>query len=152
MASVARSSFTAPESAARRPCQRRLTLESLENRLLLATLPAGFVETSVAAGLSGATAMELSPGGDLWVLEQSGSVKRFRPGITTADVVGNVSGLGLNSQGERGLLGIAFDPQYATNKRFFLYYSATTPNLQYLVMWFWVFYSNLVEYFFACSC
>src|SRR5262245_16396827 len=82
----------------------RLRLEALESRAMLATLPAGFVEAPVAAGLSRATAMEFSPSGDLWVLEQGGAVKRFRPGSTTADVVGNVSGLGLDSQGERGLL------------------------------------------------
>ena len=39
-----------------------------------------------------ATAMEIAPNGDLWVLEQGGVVKRFAPGSTTADVVGNVSG------------------------------------------------------------
>src|SRR5262245_65474871 len=89
--------------------RRRLLVEALEKRALLATLPSGFVESSVAAGLSGATAMEFAPNGDLWVLEQTGAVKRFRPGSTVADVVGNVSGTGLHAQGERGLLGTAVE-------------------------------------------
>src|SRR6266576_6655049 len=102
---------------------RRPTFERLERRELLANLPPGFVETPVATGLTDATAMEFAPNGDLWVLQQGGLVKRFRAGSTTADVVGNISNLGLNSDGERGVLGIAFDPQYATNKEVYLYYT-----------------------------
>src|SRR5262245_22944547 len=98
-------------TAAPRPstCQRRLLVEQLECRSLLATLPQGFTETAIATGLNNATAMELAPNGDLWVLEQGGDVKRFRPGSTAADVVGDISTLGLSSVGERGVLGIAFD-------------------------------------------
>jgi glucose/arabinose dehydrogenase len=121
----------------------------LESRALLATLPVGFTETPAAAGLSAATAMEFAPNGDLWVLEQAGAVKRFRPGSTTADIVGNVSGLGLSSVGERGLLGIAFDPQYATTKQVFLYYTATSPNTHNRISSFTVMDSNAADYFFA---
>src|SRR3954471_8174832 len=74
--------------------ERRLFVERLESRELLATLPAGFVETAVADGVFSGTAMEFAPNGDLWVLEQTGAVKRFRPTSTIADVVGNVSTLG----------------------------------------------------------
>ena len=141
----------APTTAA---CQhrrrfRRIALETLENRTLLATLPSGFTETAVAAGIASGTAMEFAPNGDLWVLEQAGAVKRFRPGSTTADVVGNVSGLGLSSAGERGLLGIAFDPQYATNKQVFLYYTATTPAIHNRISRFTVNDVDAADYFFA---
>src|SRR5687768_7970049 len=91
------------------PRRARLGMEALEDRTTPATLPTGFAETAVATGLSSATAMEVAPNGDLWVLEQAGAVKRFRPGSTTADLVANLSPLGLNASGERGLLGIAFD-------------------------------------------
>ena len=69
----------------------RLGLERLEDRTTPATLPTGFTEAAVATGLSSATAMEFAPNGDLWVLEQGGAVKRFRPGSTTADLVANLS-------------------------------------------------------------
>jgi hypothetical protein len=58
--------------------RRRLLVEQLERRELLASLPAGFAEAMVAAGLTNATAMELAPGGDVWVLEQSCQAVRIR--------------------------------------------------------------------------
>jgi glucose/arabinose dehydrogenase len=128
---------------------RRLTFEPLENRALLATLPAGFAEAAIAVGLSNATAMEISPGGDLWVLEQGGAVKRFRPGSTTADVVGRLGGLGMNSSGERGLLGIAFDPQYATSKQVFLYYTSTAGGTHNRISRFTVNDADAADFYFA---
>src|SRR6476620_7178628 len=108
---------------------RRLAVEALEPRALLATLPPGFEEALAADHLSNATAREFAPNGDLWVLEQGGLVKRFQSGTTTADVVGDISTLGLSSVGERGVLGIAFDPQYAADKQIYLYYTAVSPAI-----------------------
>jgi len=123
--------------------------ETLEDRLLLAALPTGFSETVVASGLSNATAMEIAPNGDIWVLEQAGNVKRFRSGTTTADVVGNLAGLGLSSSGERGVLGIAFDPNYASNKFVYLYYTSTaTPNPHNRISRFTVNDASSTDYFF----
>src|SRR5262245_43401813 len=137
-------------SSAERRAFRRLLLEPLENRSLLASLPAGFTETLVADGLSDATAMEIAPNGDLWVLEQGGAVKRFRPGSTTADTVGNLSALGLDSNGERGLLGIAFDPSYTTNKFVYLYYTSTdAPTPHNRVSRFTVNDANAADYSFV---
>lgn len=132
------------------PRQRRrrsLFAERLEPRMLLATLPTGFTETAVATGISSGTAMELAPNGDLWVLQQGGIVKRFVPGSTTADVVGNLSTLGMSSSGERGLLGIAFDPDYATNKHVYLYYTATSPGTHNRISRFTVNDSDPGDYF-----
>src|SRR5262245_58907097 len=97
---------------ATRLASTRLSVEPLEDRTVPATLPVGFTESVVASGLDGPTAMEISPNGDLWVLQKEGIVKRFVPGSTTGDVVGNLGPLGLTAAGEHGLLGIAFDPDY----------------------------------------
>jgi glucose/arabinose dehydrogenase len=126
--------------------QARLQVRRLEDRTTPANLPTGFDEAAVATGLTDATAMEIAPNGDLWVLEQAGVVKRFRPGSTTADVVGNLSGLGLDSNGERGLLGIAFDPQYATNKFVYFYYTATSPTTHNRISRFTVDDANAADY------
>ncbi len=90
--------------------RRSLQVQALEPRLALTTLPAGFTETLVTTGsnLSSPTAMDFSPTGELWVLEQSGNVKLIR-GDGTAHIAID---LDVDSSGERGLLGIAFDPAY----------------------------------------
>src|SRR3712207_9409620 len=35
----------------------------------------------------------------------------------------------VSSSGERGLLGVAFDPDFATNQYVYVYYTATTPAI-----------------------
>src|SRR5262245_10064140 len=124
----------------------RLVLEFLEDRTTPATLPPGFSETAVATGLSNATAMEFAPNGDLWVLEQTGALKRFRPGSTTADLIANIANLGLDSQGERGLLGSAFDPNYNSDKWVYLYYPSTSDGTHNRLRPFTVDDSNPSDY------
>ncbi|HKB05858.1 MAG TPA: PQQ-dependent sugar dehydrogenase [Gemmataceae bacterium] len=110
-----------------------LRLQSLETRETPTTLPAGFSETRVTtnATLTNPTAMEFSPDGQLWVLEQGGRVKVIR-----ADGSAHIAAtLSVDSQGERGLLGIAFAPDYdgagPNVDRVYLYYTepANSPDL-----------------------
>lgn len=91
-----------------------------------ATLPAGFVETQIASGLTGPTAMEIAPDGRIFVLEEGGRVRVIKNGalLPTPFVT-----LNTNTQGERGVLGVAFDPNFATNRFVYLYYTATTPAI-----------------------
>jgi glucose/arabinose dehydrogenase len=85
-----------------------------------ATLPAGFVETTYANGLSSPTAMEIAPDGRLFVCLQGGSLRVIKNGslLPTPFV-----SLTVDSAGERGLLGIAFDPNFATNNFVYVYYT-----------------------------
>jgi glucose/arabinose dehydrogenase len=89
---------------------RRLTVQPLEDRRTPTVLPAGFTETLLTtnSNLSSPTAMEFSPTGQLWVLEQGGALKVVQANGTTHTAIS----LTVDSAGERGLLGIAFDPQY----------------------------------------
>ena len=96
--------------------------EPLEPRLLLATLPAGFSETQIT-GLSSPTAMEFAPDGRLFVAQQNGVMRIIKNG---ALVSGQFFDLDVNSTGERGLLGIAFDPNFNTNKFIYVYYTTNT--------------------------
>jgi glucose/arabinose dehydrogenase len=96
--------------------------------------PPGFAETilvdgSSASGAFAATAIAYEPGtGHLWVLEKgaSGSA-RVRVRQATTGAVSTALTLGcVDSAGERGLLGIAFDPQWlsgGTSRRVYLYYT-----------------------------
>ncbi|CAK9086093.1 HHIP-like protein 1 [Durusdinium trenchii] len=102
------------------------TVEALESRELLAVLPAGFQETRVAEGLSTPTDMEFSPDGRLFVLEKGGRVRIVESGVLLAEPFLTISP---NTEGERGLLGLAFDPEFENNGYVYIYYtrSGITP-------------------------
>jgi glucose/arabinose dehydrogenase len=59
----------------------------------------------------------------LFIVEQRGLIKVLQPGATTPTVFLDVSSIVSSAGGERGLWGLAFHPQYSTNRRFFIYYS-----------------------------
>src|SRR4051812_11404882 len=114
-------SHRARRRATRRPAFRP-RLEAMERRVTPTTLPTGFVEAPVVSGLSAPTAMDFAPDGRLFVLEQGGNVKLVRGDGTTWTALH----LNVDSQNERGVLGIAFDPAFSTNHYVYLYY--TNPN------------------------
>src|SRR5688572_15611876 len=89
-----------------------------------ATLPAGFVEAQFGSTLGGApTAMAFAPDGRLFVCLQGGQLRVIKNGALLATPFVSLS---VNSSGERGLLGIAFDPDFATNQFVYLYYTTNT--------------------------
>ena len=88
-----------------------------------ATLPAGFAETRIATGLASPTAMAFAPDGRLFVTQQTGALRVIRNGSLLAQPFLTVS---VNSSGERGLLGVAFDPNFATNNFVYVYYTTST--------------------------
>lgn len=59
-----------------------------------------------------------------FIVERAGVVRVAQPGSSTSTVFLNMTSL-TSTDGEGGLLSIAFHPQYETNRRFFAYY--TTP-------------------------
>lgn len=61
----------------------------------------------------------------LFIVEQGGVIKVLQPGATTPTVFLDITAKVL-SGGERGLLGLAFHPQYAVNRRFFVNYTRQT--------------------------
>src|SRR5678810_225842 len=76
-----------------------------------ATLPAGFSETQIS-GLTSPTAMEIAPDGRIFVCQQTGGLRVIKNGalLSTSFLT-----LSVDSSGERGLLGVTFDPNFATN-------------------------------------
>ena len=63
----------------------------------------------------------------LWVVEQRGVIRLVRGGAVVGDFLDIRSRV--DFRGERGLLGLAFHPDYATNGRFFIYYNPDGANL-----------------------
>lgn len=66
----------------------------------------------------------------LFIVEQGGRIRIFD--VTTNSLLARpfltISGL-LSTGGERGLLGMAFDPQYETNRQFYVYYTNPAGNI-----------------------
>jgi glucose/arabinose dehydrogenase len=85
-----------------------------------ATLPSGFVETTVASGIASPTAMAIAPDGRIFVCSQSGALRVIKNGVLLAAPFVT---LPVDSIGERGLLGVAFDPHFTLNHYIYLYYT-----------------------------
>ena len=92
-------------------------------------LPSVHVSLSrVVAGLSSPVAVSSAGDGRLFVVEQTGKIVIVQGGAVTGtflDVSGSIS-----CCGERGLLGLAFHPQYASNGRFFVRYTDTVGDIR----------------------
>jgi glucose/arabinose dehydrogenase len=96
--------------------------------LFAQNLPANFSRVTVGgntAAISNPTVMAFAPDGRIFVAQQNGVLRVFKNDqlLPTPFI-----SLTVNSDGERGLIGIAFDPDFATNSYIYLYYTtATTP-------------------------
>ena len=106
----------------------RTVFERLEGRVLFSTLPAGFTETTVANLPAGTHAtMAFAPDGRLFVADTTNNaIRLIKNGALQSTPVLN---LVVSHQSERGINGIAFDPNFASapagQKYVYVYY--TTP-------------------------
>lgn len=89
------------------------------------SLPAGFSRVKVAS-IDIATAIAFAPDGRLFVCQKDGKVRIIKNGslLTSPFVTLTVA-----QDGERGISGMTFDPNFATNKYLYIYYTATTPTI-----------------------
>jgi glucose/arabinose dehydrogenase len=92
-------------------------------------LPTGFTQSQVVSGFTDPMDMEFAPDGRLFVAEQAGKLRVLKSNgdlATFLDISTKV-----DSAFERGLMGVAFDPNYSTNRFIYLYYTrkatSTTP-------------------------
>jgi glucose/arabinose dehydrogenase len=85
-----------------------------------ATLPAGFSETRIATGLASPTAMAVAPDGRVFVAEKGGTLRVVKNDTLLSQPFLTVS---VDTAGERGLLGVAFDPDYQSNRFVYVYYT-----------------------------
>lgn len=106
----------------------RTQLQSLESRCVLATLQSGFAESLVASGLSQATSIDFSPDNKLFITEQAGTMQVWKNGSRLqANFFANAP-IVTQATGERGLLGVTFDPNYLTNHFVYVYYTTTAAD------------------------
>ena len=77
----------------------------------------------ITSGLNQPLYLTSAPGDDrLFIVEKGGAVRVYDPGVGLLPT--SYLNIPVSSGGERGLLGLAFDPDFATNQRFFTYYTS----------------------------
>ena len=91
------------------------------------TLPPGFVMHTIASGLDRPTAIDFLPDGELLITEQAGFVKLLTPTNMRSETVLDLSGE-VNGIIERGMTGIAVDPNFTSNGHIFLLYTYDSPG------------------------
>lgn len=84
------------------------------------SFPAGFTSLVHATGLNLPTTMAFAPDGTIFVTEQQGNVRVIKDGQMLPQPFLTVN---VDWTQERGLLGVAFDPQFETNQYVYIYYT-----------------------------
>ncbi len=92
--------------------------------MLAVVVPPGFVVDRRAEGLTGATAMAISPDGRLFVCEQTGALRLVKDGRLLAEPFVR---LRVDSRWERGLIGVAIDPEFPREPFVYVNYVADAP-------------------------
>jgi glucose/arabinose dehydrogenase/N-acetylneuraminic acid mutarotase len=104
------------------PDTARCTVESLEGRTLLAvTLPDGFEQTQWTRGFNTPTAQEFAPDGRLFVTEKAGAVRVVSANGELLDKP--FVKVDADTYIDRGLVSLAFDPDFENNGFVYLYYT-----------------------------
>ncbi len=86
-------------------------------------LPPNFEETTAFSGLVNPTVVRFAADGRVLVAEKSGLIKSYSGlGDTTADTVADLRGA-VHNFWDRGLLGMALDPGFASNNRVYVLYT-----------------------------
>jgi glucose/arabinose dehydrogenase len=89
----------------------------------VATLPAGFQESVVFSGLSAPTNVEFSNDGRIFVAEKSGLIKVFDNLSDTTPTTFADLRTKVYNYSDRGLLGLALDPNFPTNPYVYVLYT-----------------------------
>ena len=91
-----------------------------------AGLPINFAETEIAGQLD-PTSMTFAPDGRIFVCEKNGKVRVVKNGALLATPFVTIT---VDNSNERGLQSLAFDPEFATNQRVYIFYTAASPSVR----------------------
>ena len=89
-----------------------------------AAVPGGFSDAVWVADLGSTTAMTFMPDGRALITQQGGALRVVKNGALVSTPMVSLT---VDARGERGLLGVAVDPQFATNGWIYLYYTTPSP-------------------------
>jgi glucose/arabinose dehydrogenase len=87
-----------------------------------ATVPPGFTDV-LLFNLGSPTALAFTPDGRMLVTTQSGQLRVYKAGALLATPALSFGAGTICTDSERGLLGVAVDPAFATNRFVYLYYT-----------------------------
>ena len=90
------------------------------------TLPQSFQESTVISGLSFPTAVRFAPDGRVFVAEQSGLIKVY-PGLGGTPTIFADLTAEVTMTGDRGLLGLALDPNFPITPYVYALYTRDAP-------------------------
>ncbi len=88
-----------------------------------------FETTTICSGLIQPMDIEVAPDGTLFLIEINGTVKRIDPASGQAIIVGKLK---VTQAQENGLIGLALDPNFASNGWIYLHYSPPDFSGQHL--------------------
>ncbi len=87
------------------------------------TQPAGISRNeNWVTGLTSATAFAQAPDGRIFVTQQGGALRVIKNGVLQSTPFVTLT---VDPNGERGLLGVAFHPEFASNRHIYVYYTTT---------------------------
>jgi glucose/arabinose dehydrogenase len=85
--------------------------------------PAGITRDELwLTGLDSATAFAQAPDGRIFVTQQGGALRVIKNGVLQSTPFVTLT---VDPNGERGLLGVAFHPNFANNRHIYVYYTST---------------------------
>ncbi|MBW3597770.1 MAG: PQQ-dependent sugar dehydrogenase, partial [Planctomycetes bacterium] len=117
--------FTAAPALAQSLAQRAAPRE-----VAVTDLPPGFAEQVIARGLTGATGMAIAPDGRIFVCEQTGALRVVENDVLLEQPCVT---LRVDDSWERGLIGVALDPDFQLNGYVYVCYVAPEPYPHHVV-------------------
>jgi glucose/arabinose dehydrogenase len=111
-----------------------LLLQLAEPSLAAPRFPEGFVDRPLATGLTSPTAMALSADGKIFVAQENGDIFLIKDEV----LQGLVLSIPVDSNYERGLLGIAIDPHFTDQGWLYAYYTVAGDSIHSRLSRFWV--------------
>jgi putative heme-binding domain-containing protein len=94
------------------------------------SVPQGFSSHTVASGIAGATGLAVAPDGRVFICEQTGTLRVLRDGAILPRPFVTVE---VDSSWERGLIGVALDPNFGANGYVYVCYVTPRPYVHHRV-------------------
>ncbi len=99
---------------------------------VLSSTPTVSLQTVISGGFTLPIALVDAPDGNgrLFVVQQRGLIRILNSGSILSTPFLDLSAIVSQAGSERGLLGLAFHPQYTSNRKFYVYYTVTNGDIK----------------------